>query len=97
MNLENLENLVRQRALSDFPELRLVYLFGSQVTGKTGPQSDYDLAVMLDRSGDIAPRRAALEHLLGAGLETQRLDVVWLSQAPVDLAFAIISQGAAYL
>jgi uncharacterized protein YutE (UPF0331/DUF86 family) len=48
---------------------------------------------MVDRGGDTAPRRAALEHLLGARLETQRLDVVWISQAPVDLAFAIISQG----
>jgi len=27
-----------------YPDLKLVYLFGSQVSGKTGPLSDYDFA-----------------------------------------------------
>ena len=43
MNFKDLENLMRD-VVSNFPELRLSYLFGSQVTGKTGPLSDYDLA-----------------------------------------------------
>jgi predicted nucleotidyltransferase len=81
------------KLVTDFPELRLVYLFGSQVTGQTGPQSDYDLGVLVDREGDTAARRAALEHALAAMLAFERLDAVWLSQAPVELAFAVISQG----
>lgn len=92
MNLKDISELVRQMA-PDFPEIRLVYLFGSQVTGKTGPQSDYDLGVLVDREGDTAARRAACEHELSILLGTERLDVVWLSQAPVELAFAVISQG----
>jgi predicted nucleotidyltransferase len=78
---------------ADFPEVSLVYLFGSQVTGRTGPLSDYDLGVLTDREGESPPRRAALEHALAALLNTERLDVVWLTQAPVELAFAVISEG----
>jgi uncharacterized protein len=75
---------------ADFPELRLVYLFGSQVTGRTGAQSDYDLGILVDRAADAAVPRAALEQGLAALLATERLDVVFLSQAPVELAFAVI-------
>lgn len=78
---------------ADFPEISLVYLFGSQVTGRTGPLSDYDLGVLVDRGGDGPPRRAALAHALAVILDTERLDVVWLNQAPVELAFAVISEG----
>lgn len=31
--------------LADFPDISLVYLFGSRVTGQIGPMSDYDLAI----------------------------------------------------
>lgn len=78
---------------ADFPEVSLVYLFGSQVTGRTGPQSDYDLGVLTDREGESPPRRAALEHALAVMLDAERLDVVRLTQAPVELAFAVVSEG----
>ena len=32
--------------LANLPGICLVYLFGSQVTGATGPMSDYDLAIL---------------------------------------------------
>ena len=92
MNSKDISELMGQVA-PDFPELRLVYLFGSQVRGQTGPLSDYDLGVLVDREGDTAASRAALEHALTAMLAFERLDVVWLSRAPVELAFAVISQG----
>ena len=59
MNFTNLENLMRD-VVSNFPELRLSYLFGSQVTGKTGPLSDYDLAILVDREIDTTARRGRL-------------------------------------
>jgi predicted nucleotidyltransferase len=37
------ENL--PRILVDYPNIHLVYLFGSQVTGNLGPMSDYDIAI----------------------------------------------------
>ena len=78
---------------ADFPEISLVYLFGSQVTGQTGLQSDYDLGVLTNREGDSPSRRAAMEHALAVILDTARVDVVWLLQAPVELSFAVISEG----
>lgn len=75
------------------PELRLVYLFGSQVDGRTGPRSDYDFGVL---AGDVqgAPAlRARLAHELGGVAGTARVDVVMLNQAPIELAYAVIAQG----
>lgn len=92
MQIQDLKKRLPKMA-ADFPEISLVYLFGSQVTGRTGPQSDYDLGVLYYREGDSPPRRAALEHALAVILNSGRLDVVWLVQAPVELAFAVISEG----
>src|SRR4030042_619170 len=92
MNIQEFRERLPKLA-ADFPEVSLVYLFGSQVTGRTGPQSDYDRGVLTDREGDSPPRRAPLEHALAAMLHTERLDVVWLTQVPVELAFAVISDG----
>lgn len=89
MNLQSIKERLEKLA-SDFPELHLIYLFGSQVTGQAGPQSDYDLGVLMDRDSDTSSRRATLEHALMVFLDQERLDVVWLSRAPLELAFAII-------
>ena len=35
--------------LTDYPSIDLVYLFGSQATGRAGPMSDYDVGVVLSR------------------------------------------------
>ncbi|MFZ5450804.1 MAG: type VII toxin-antitoxin system MntA family adenylyltransferase antitoxin [Thermodesulfobacteriota bacterium] len=93
MEIRDLKERLPQLA-ANFPEISLVYLFGSQVSGRTGPQSDYDLGVLSDRESDSPTRRAALEHVLMVSLDTGRLDVVWLLQAPVELAFAVISTGS---
>ena len=44
---DNLETII-----SSIQEISLVYLFGSQVGGKVGPMSDYDLGVLIDRDAD---------------------------------------------
>jgi len=92
MKIQDLRERLPKLA-ADFPEISLVYLFGSRVTGRTGPLSDYDLGVLSDREADSPQRRAALEHALAVLFDTGRLDVVWLLQAPVELAFAVISEG----
>jgi predicted nucleotidyltransferase len=47
-----------QDLLKEFPEISLVYLFGSQVTGETGPMSDYDLAIVEDSQDRFAVQAA---------------------------------------
>jgi predicted nucleotidyltransferase len=72
---------------------RLVYLFGSQVAGDTGPMSDYDFAVLADLSVDGRRLQATLAHELSLALGTAGVDVVLLNRAPIELAYAIITQG----
>jgi predicted nucleotidyltransferase len=71
----------------------LVYLFGSRVEGNLGPMSDYDLAILVDRAVDGRPIQARLAHELAHALQTDRVDVVLLNCAPIELAYAIIAQG----
>lgn len=81
------------RALGSYPELNLVYLFGSQVDGSAGGQSDYDFAVLVDDMRHVSALRARLAHDLGVSLDTDRVDVVVLNRAAVELAHAVIAQG----
>ena len=71
----------------------LVYLFGSQIGGNLGPMSDYDLAVLVDRAVDGRAVQTRLAHELARALQTDRVDVVLLNRASIELAYAIIAQG----
>jgi predicted nucleotidyltransferase len=71
----------------------LVYLFGSQVEGNVGPMSDYDLALLVDRAVDGRRVQARLAHELARALHTDRVDVVLLNRASIELAYAIVAQG----
>jgi predicted nucleotidyltransferase len=72
-------------------EVLLAYLFGSQATGKSGPTSDYDFG-LLARSPSYE-LQARISHHLAQILKTNRVDVVLLNQTPLELAYAIITQG----
>jgi len=88
--------LIRDRlrdVLIHLPEVRLVYLFGSQVDGPVGPSSDLDLGVLVERGQDMPGMRARLEHELAGTADAGRVDVVLLNRAPVELAYAVIAQG----
>jgi predicted nucleotidyltransferase len=73
------------------PQVSLAYLFGSQASGATGPLSDYDLGVLVERSS--AGLRYRLSYKVSQALGTDRIDLVLLNEAPVELAYAIIAQG----
>ena len=77
--------------LASEPQVSLAYLFGSQVSGAIGPLSDYDLGVLVERPS--AELRYRLSHNTGRLMDTNRVDLVLLNEAPVELAFAIIAQG----
>ena len=82
---------VRRRHLKEDKEILLAYLFGSQADGTAGPQSDYDIALLV-RQPSLA-LQARLAHEIGIILGTGRVDVVSLNRAPVELAYAVIVQG----
>jgi uncharacterized protein YutE (UPF0331/DUF86 family)/predicted nucleotidyltransferase len=84
-----------------FPQVQLVYLFGSQADRTAGDLSDIDLGILLDRSAinqpDTEGVRACLAHkitdILGALSIRFHPDIVWLDRAPLELKFEIIRQG----
>jgi len=75
------------------PEVRLVYLFGSRVEDSAGPLSDYDFGILFDREKFSANIEAEAAHALSKVLETDRVDVVPLNRAPIELAYSVIFQG----
>jgi predicted nucleotidyltransferase len=86
--IENLPSV-----LVNFPNISLVYLFGSRVMGQIGPMSDYDLAIF-DASLDKGfTTQIQFQHALVKLLNTERVDVVLLNRASVELAYHIIAAG----
>jgi predicted nucleotidyltransferase len=79
--------------LADFPEISLVYLFGSRVAGQVGPMSDYDVAILVDSPDENLTIQARFQHALVKLLNTERVDVVLLNRAPIELAYHIIASG----
>jgi uncharacterized protein len=92
MTVQDLQKKMKELT-GDFPDIVLVYLFGSQAEGITGPASDIDLAILLDQPLDTPAAQARLHHELGLLGLTSKVDVVWLRQAPIELAFAVIQGG----
>jgi predicted nucleotidyltransferase len=58
-----------------------IYLFGSRARGDMGPDSDYDLLMVLDRLDEPAYRLAQRAHSLLWGLGTAADILVWSRQA----------------
>lgn len=88
------EQLTAVKAImQSHPVIKLVYLFGSQASGQTGPLSDYDFAIYLDNVDRQARFELQLELMsqLGKLLKTEKIDVVVLNDLDVpELAYAII-------
>ena len=79
--------------LADLSEVSLVYLFGSRKEGEIGPLSDYDLGVLIECSGHEREIQVRLAHELARALQTERVDVLVLNRAPIELAYAVVAQG----
>jgi predicted nucleotidyltransferase len=79
-----------------YPEIKLVYLFGSRARKSCGPVSDYDFAVYF---GDSTSRRMFSIKLDLMGhisriLKTDRVDIVILNltKSP-ELKYAVVKEG----
>jgi len=80
---------------SRYPDLKLVYLFGSQVSGKTGPLSDYDLAFYIKAEKKKAYYTSLkIEGEISKVLFTDKIDVVILNHTDSpELKYSIIKYG----
>lgn len=73
-----------------------VYLFGSQVTGKTGPLSDYDVGVLFRENIKTAKYfdlKLKLLTLFRQFYGTNKIDLVILNNCPIILAMNVIKEG----
>lgn len=89
--LELLESIFRK-----YPEIKLVYLFGSQATGNIGPLSDFDFAVYFDglTRKQMGDQQLKLIAELTGALKTDKIDFVVLNLAnSPELKYHIISEG----
>ena len=97
MSVQNLQIAADKvaRLMSSKPEILAAYIFGSVATGRVRPNSDVDVAVLLDPAIKKLPLkyRADLIADTGAAMETFDVDVVLLNEAPPALAHNVITKG----
>jgi predicted nucleotidyltransferase len=79
--------------IAKHPNIILAYLFGSQVQGDIGPLSDIDVALLLNDADETGMMRSNLRASLTAAIDQERVDVVFLNRAPVELSYAIVVVG----
>lgn len=94
MQKESLEKI--KDAVTQFPQVKLAYLFGSQVRGTTGPLSDYDIAVYLADADkkEMFALKLKLMTALSRAFETDKVDVVVLNLVDKpELKYAVITEG----
>jgi len=94
MKAETIKKL--QSLFEKYPEIKLVYLFGSQARGDAGPLSDYDFAAYIDEKDTI--KRYNILFLLNGEisriLESDAVDTLSITdtQTP-ELKYDIINDG----
>jgi predicted nucleotidyltransferase len=85
-----------ERALLPIAGVQAAFLFGSRATGKARPDSDIDIAVLLDSAPASGEGKRVLWQLLtalGSELRSDRVDLVVLNEASPKLAFQVLKQG----
>jgi hypothetical protein len=83
-------------ALDGLPDVRLAFLFGSRAAGRARPDSDIDVALLLDDQSAGAERGATLRRLaatLGRSVSAAHLDLVILNDAPSLLRHRVLRDG----
>ncbi|MCG2686765.1 nucleotidyltransferase domain-containing protein [Candidatus Parcubacteria bacterium] len=80
---------------NSYPEIKLVYFFGSRAKNNYGPLSDYDFAIFLDEKDKKKMFKIKLEMLdkISRALKTDKVDIVILNilNAP-EMKYNIITK-----
>jgi predicted nucleotidyltransferase len=82
-------------ALAAEPDIELAYLFGSHASGRTRPESDIDIGVLVSARAASNPRETLAQLLgrIGRVIASNRLDLVLLNGASSLLRHRIVSIG----
>ena len=79
-----------------YPQVKLVYFFGSKSKNNDGPLSDYDFAIYLDerKRTKISEIKLELLNKISRILKTDNIDLVVLNTAESpELKYNIIKEG----
>ena len=77
-----------RRVATTFPEVRAIYVFGSQAAGGARPDSDLDLGVLY-RTGQALATTLGLEQDIGQ-MTGRKIDLIDLGRASAFLALDIV-------
>ena len=93
-----LDEIIRRLVEAFQPER--IYLFGSKASGETGPDSDYDLMVIVPDEAPPERKQSRLAYQVLRGTRTAADVLVWTRQAfnsrlhlPASLPATITRQG----
>ena len=98
INMEELKEIKGKITpiFKDYPEIKLVYFFGSKARGEGGPLSDYDFAVYTEKKGvkKTFDLKFSLQDKISRALKTDKVDMVMLdiTESP-ELKFNVIKEG----
>lgn len=84
------------KVFQGYPQIKLVYLFGSQAKGEVGPLSDHDFAIYFDEKDPRKMFDIKLEVLgqLSGVLRSDSIDIVILNLSEIpELKFNVIKEG----
>lgn len=83
-------------AVIDGEAVLVAYLFGSQATGRARPDSDIDVAVLLEENADpesFLDLRLRLASAFERTADVGPVEVVILNEAPLRLQGRVLSEG----
>lgn len=89
------ENQIKKiNKLAQVMNLKYLYLFGSQASGKARPMSDFDFAVKFgEKTKNTFKAKLKLMSELSGILKYEKVDLVDLEKADPILAFNVIKDG----
>jgi predicted nucleotidyltransferase len=90
------------RLLANLPEVRLAWLFGSRARGRARPDSDWDIAVLVEEAaaadaGAVKRTIFRLAGALGRAVPSESIDLVLLNRAPALLRHRVLRDGVPLL
>ncbi len=78
--------------LKQDPRVRAIWAFGSRAQGTARPDSDYDIAVLLDRELPIMDE-CRIAAAVSRAMKTPKVDLVFLKKAPPLLRREVVARG----
>ncbi|MBM4387356.1 MAG: nucleotidyltransferase domain-containing protein [Deltaproteobacteria bacterium] len=85
-----------KKCLLNFPEVKVVYLFGSRARKEESPMSDYDFAIYCssDEKKNFFETKFLLMDELGRIFQTDKIDIVLLNNVKSpEIKYKIITEG----